>query len=76
MTKQLFYCHSCKNKFAAKGKVKKWKSSLYGPCKKRVAICPVCKKEADEYAPPKKRKASLAYSSQSACTTGACPYVN
>ncbi len=44
-----FYCTRCKNIFEAEGIKKEWIDSLYGPCWKIVAKCPLCNSECDEY---------------------------
>lgn len=46
-----FYCLKCKKIFEAEGKKKEWRNSIYGYCWKKVAKCPVCGIECDEYRP-------------------------
>mgnify|MGYP001773293252 CR=1 FL=1 len=46
-----FYCPDCQKIFEAEGKKKEWQSSVFGPCWKIFAQCPVCHKECQEYRP-------------------------
>lgn len=53
--KNKFYCQNCKAEFEADGKQIDYKHPIYGPCWKRVAGCPICNTQSDEY----KQKKSL-----------------
>lgn len=44
-----FKCDSCQKIFEAAGIKKEYKNPIYGPCWKRVANCPDCGIECDEF---------------------------
>lgn len=62
-----FKCDNCGKAFEDKGKVLEYNSPVYGPCSKKIAGCPECGHESDEYRPPKQAK------SRSAAYSGAMP---
>jgi hypothetical protein len=46
-----FQCSKCQKIFEAEGKKKEWQDPIYGHCWKRIAKCPVCGNESEEYWP-------------------------
>ncbi len=44
-----FYCENCNKIFEAEGEKREWESAIYGYCFKRIAQCPTCKSECQEY---------------------------
>ncbi len=78
MTK--FKCNKCNHIFNAKGVKQESIHPIYGPTFKRVAYCPKCKSEAEEYISRGTLKTgtgsfSSTTSSGSSCATGNCPFV-
>lgn len=51
-----FKCRSCNLVFEAEGVKVEYMSRIYGPCSKKIASCPQCKQECDEYVAPKPNK--------------------
>lgn len=82
MRKYHFFCQHCHLNFDSKGKIIKWDSPIYGKCRKRIALCPECRQEVEEYRSARKSKngsskteADSNYASGS-CSTGTCPFIN
>ncbi|MCM8815697.1 MAG: hypothetical protein NC931_06955 [Candidatus Omnitrophica bacterium] len=44
-----FFCNKCQKTFEDDGKKQEYTSPIYGPCWKRVARCPDCGAECDEF---------------------------
>jgi hypothetical protein len=65
-----FECSSCQIVFEAKGKKIEYDSHIFGMNWKYMASCPQCKKESDEYSPPKQKKSSSGPSCGGGC--GCC----
>ena len=48
-TMDKFYCQNCQKVFKAQGIKQDYTSPIYGPCWKRIAKCPDCGAECDEF---------------------------
>lgn len=44
-----YYCPYCQKIFEAEGEKREWEDKIYGPCWKKIAICPNCHNECEEY---------------------------
>jgi|YNPMSStandDraft_1061717.scaffolds.fasta_scaffold23070_2 hypothetical protein len=44
-----FYCSHCQKIFEAEGEKIFWEDKIYGKCFKKIAYCPDCQKECEEY---------------------------
>jgi hypothetical protein len=41
-----YKCYDCGKIFESEGQVKEYTDAIYGPCSKRIAICPDCGEES------------------------------
>ena len=64
--KTKFICKTCNIVFENEGVNIEYISKIYGPCSKKIGICPDCGNECNEYFVPKAKK-----SFQLECT-GSC----
>ncbi len=67
-----FQCVKCDNLFETEGTVMEYHSPVYGPCSKKVAECPQCGNQSDEYRPPKQAKSKSDFR-PAAPAMGSCP---
>lgn len=67
-----FYCPKCQKIFEAKGEKREWESSIYGHCWKRIAKCPVCQTECDEYKPSFSSSKKISQIPTCSCGGGSC----
>ncbi len=65
-----YYCPKCQKIFEAEGKKKEWEDKIYGRLWKKVANCPYCQEECDEYRSKLKEKEKGCSGSCSLC--GGC----
>lgn len=61
--KNKFYCQFCQSIFESEGKKLEYEDGIYGYCWKRVANCPTCGTECDEYSPKSTSKKSAEFDS-------------
>lgn len=47
--KNKFFCQKCQVIFEAEGMKKEYEDHIYGQCWKRIASCPACDAECEEY---------------------------
>lgn len=47
--KNKYFCQKCQKAFEAEGIKQEYTSPIYGPCWKRIAVCPDCGVECDEF---------------------------
>ena len=66
-----FKCALCNIIVEDEGTRKEYNSSIYGPCFKYVATCPVCRNEIDEYRYTVQKK-SQNYSPEGHSCNGCC----
>lgn len=70
--KNKFYCQNCDYFFEEEGEKIEYQDKIYGHCWKRIAYCPKCKTQCDQYQPktsPKKTK-SPEFGSDGGCGCG------
>lgn len=67
-----FKCDGCGNQFDTHGKVLEYNSPVYGPCSKKVADCPKCGSQSDEYRAPKMSKSKSASYQEAMPSMGGC----